>query len=123
MAEERTICERVEAELRDLVALVPEPDMDADALAALVADRQRIIDRIAAIDGSLAVLRSAIDGSEAARALLAEASDLDRRINDALVAERDRLRGAIEKTQKGRKAAQGYRLGIKRSPIIVDSSA
>lgn len=109
--------------LQDLFELRWEKGEDPAALERLLAERQGIIDQLGQIDGSLAVVRKVIEKSPDLQDLHARIMDQDADLLRRSQERRDQLYDALKKTGEGRRAAQGYRLGLKPSPIMIDRSA
>jgi DNA-binding FrmR family transcriptional regulator len=109
--------------LNDLFELRWTGSDDTEALERVLRERQCLIDRLERIDGSLTVVRQVIAETPDLRdlhvRLVAQDEDLLRRALEV----RDRLYEELRRTGEGRRVAQGYRLGLRPSPSIIDRSA
>ncbi len=117
-----SIHDLIRERLQELLKLRLNDDQDVDSFARLLDERQRIIDQLGQIDGSLALLRETIAGSPELQDLhsqiMESESDLQKKAQSLF----GELHEALRKTGEGRRATKGYRIGIKPSPAMIDRS-
>jgi hypothetical protein len=85
-----------------------------EPMAAAIAERQRILDRLRAVDASVA------PWSERDRTMLETALWVTRQAAERLTALRQAILARLQEVARGRRAVHGYRPGLGAGPRLMD---